>query len=303
MKNPRICVIGLGTMGRLHVTKLLALSEIEVIGVENEPTRKTMAEKDFHISVYENISEIMGNIDGAIVATPTSTHFEIASQLIKNGVHTFIEKPMAENSTLARRLMDLALKNNVVLQVGHIERFNPSFNKLKKFLKKLRAVVFMRMSPFPNRSLDIDVVMDLMIHDIDLLLSLQRSEIKSIESTGYKIVSKSADIAMAKLRFSDGMTAHLVSNRVYDKKVRKIIAIEKKRYFIADLLNFKLTRFQKNGQNIGEDIPIEKYDMIEAELSSFVDSVVNKKLPPVTAFDGYRAIRVAEKIQKKMLLI
>jgi len=301
MRKLKICVVGLGSMGKLHLKKLSARKEISVMGVESDSTQLNRLKGEFNVPIYRDIDEINEKIDGAIIAVPTSSHFDVARTLLSRDTNLFIEKPICGNSQEARKLLNLAGKRKKTLQVGHIERYNPAFVKITELIDSPESIFFYRLSPFPQRSMDIDVVMDLMIHDIDLALQIVKSEIKQVECSGFKLISKKADIAMAKIKFKNNCVVQFISNRVYTEKVRKFFVFEKNRYYIADLLNFKLIKISPadNRLKIIEE-KIQPYDMISAEHHDFIESIKTGKLPRVTGIDGLRAVEVAELITKKM---
>lgn len=304
MNNLKICVVGLGVMGKLHLSKLINFNGVEVCGVDTAKDRIAEVSKQFNVPVYKNIKDVSGNVDMAVIATPTVTHYSLAKSLIEEGVHLFVEKPLAENSRFARKLWNLARKKGVIFQVGHIERFNPAFLRTKELLKNPSVLAFYRLSPFPDRSMDVDVVMDLMIHDIDLAFNIRQGKIKKIESFGAKFVSRNVDFAVAKIFLDNGCNIYFVSNRVYFKKVRQIYAFERDKQIVSDLLNMKLSVISpENGGAVIEEEKVKKYDMIEKELSSFINSVRTKKPPPVTGEDGCKAIEIAECIRRKMRII
>jgi predicted dehydrogenase len=302
MSNLKICVVGLGAMGGLHLSKLTGIKNLEVYGIDSDIEKIKEAEKKFHVPVFQKIEDVMGKINAAVISTPTITHYVLGRKLLSNGVHIFVEKPLAENVRNAKELCKLARKNRCILQVGHIERFNPAFCRLKKFVTKPNMLTFYRMSPFPKRSLDIDAVMDLMIHDIDLALNMVKSDVKKVEAYGYRFVSEKPDIVVAKIIFSNDCIVNFISNRVYTHKVRKICVLEKGKYIIADLLNIKILNISAGDYStIEHEIIPEPYDMIEAELRAFIKSIKSKSEPVVSGEDGVRAIDIAEQIQQKML--
>ncbi len=301
MNNLKICVVGLGAMGRLHILKLAKMKNLALYGVDSDKEKIKELKKSFNIPLFHKIDDVLDKIDAAIISTPTSTHYPLGKRLLKRGVHLFIEKPLAENVRDAEKLCKIAEQNGSILQVGHIERFNPSFCRLKKLINRPYMLAFYRLSPFPGRSMDVDVVMDLMIHDIDLLLNLIRSNVKKVEAYGYRFVSKKPDVVTTKIILDQGCVVNLVSNRVYSHKVRKIFVFERGKYILSDLLNFKVLTVTPGGnKTVEREEKIEPYDMIEAELQSFIQSIRNKTTPVVSGKDGVKAIKLAEQIQQRM---
>lgn len=303
MKNLKICVVGLGVMGRLHMSKLTKMKEVVVCGIDSDIKKIRSAEKEFRVPIFQKITDVLGKIDAAVISTPTFTHHMLGKELLNSGIHLFVEKPLAENIQDARKLCEIARNKKRILQVGHIERFNPSFCRLKLLIDKPYMLAFYRLSPFPGRSLDIDVVMDLMIHDIDLSLNLVKSSVKKIEAYGYRFISNKPDVVIAKIIFNNNCIANFISSRVYTRKVRKFYVFEKGKYMIGDLLNFKLLSITAGvDKTIEHEEKITPYDMIEAELRSFINSIKNKKKPAVTGEEGTKAIKVAAEIQQKIFL-
>lgn len=303
MNNLKICVVGLGSMGRLHISKLTKIKNLVVCGVDSDIKQIRKAEKEFRVPVFQKIKEVSGKIDAAVVSTPTFTHYMLGKELLDYGIHLFIEKPLAENVKDAKKLCKVAERNGCILQVGHIERFNPTFCRLKALISKLYMLAFYRLSPFPGRSMDIDVVMDLMIHDIDLSLNLVQSSVKKVEAYGYRFISSKPDIVTAKIIFNNNCVANFISNRVYTHKVRKFYVFERGKYMIADLLNFKLLKVCSGiDKTIQHEEEIKPYDLIEAELSSFIKSIKNMQKPVVSGEDGVRAIKIVKHIQQRMLI-
>lgn len=301
MNNLKICVVGLGSMGRLHISKLVKMKNLEVFGVDSDIKQIKRIEKEFRVPLFQKIKDISGKIDAAVVSTPTITHYSLGKDLLDHGIHLFIEKPLAENLKDAKKLCEVAERNGCILQVGHIERFNPVFCRLKGLIKKPYMLAFYRLSPFPGRSLDIDVVMDLMIHDIDLSLNLMQSNVKKVEAYGYRFVSDKPDIVISRIIFNNNCVVNFISNRVYTHKVRKFFVYEKGKYMIADLLNFKLKNIcAKSNKTIEHEERIRPYDMVEAELKGFIRSVRKLQRPIVSGEDGVRAIEIVELIQRRM---
>ncbi len=226
MAKVKVAVLGTGSLGQHHAriyAELHAAGAVELTGIYDahaDTARNIAAKHKLH--VFPSIAEAAAASDALNIATPTTTHFEIAKQLLTAGKHVLVEKPMTDNSAQAAELCELAKKNNLVLQVGHVERFNPVFKFLQEAATEPVFIECHRLSPFPARSTDIGVVLDLMIHDLDIVLAFVKSPVASVEGVGIPVLSKSEDIANARLRFANGCVANLTASRISPERMRKI---------------------------------------------------------------------------------
>ena len=226
MAKVKVAVLGTGSLGQNHVriyAELAAAGLVEFAGVfdANADTARKIAARH-NARVFNSIAEAAAASDALNIVTPTTTHFDIAKQLLAQGKHVLVEKPMTDNSAQAAELIQIAQKNNCVLQVGHVERFNPVFNYLETAAPEPRFIETHRLSPYPARSTDIGVVLDLMIHDLDVVLAFVKSPVTSVDGVGIPVLSKSEDIANARLRFANGCVANLTVSRVSPERMRKI---------------------------------------------------------------------------------
>ncbi|HEY9510627.1 MAG TPA: Gfo/Idh/MocA family oxidoreductase, partial [Verrucomicrobiae bacterium] len=222
----RVAVLGTGSLGKEHAriySELAAAGKVEFTGLfdSNVETAKKIAAKH-NARVFNSIAEAAAASDALNIVTPTVTHFELAKQLLDQGKHVLVEKPMTDSSAQAADLVQLALTKNCVLQVGHVERFNPVFKYLESVATEPRFIETHRLSPYPARSTDIGVVLDLMIHDLDVVLAFVKSPVTSVDSVGIPVLSKSEDIANTRLRFANGCVANLTVSRVSPERMRKI---------------------------------------------------------------------------------
>ncbi|HZL12727.1 MAG TPA: Gfo/Idh/MocA family oxidoreductase, partial [Verrucomicrobiae bacterium] len=222
----KVAVLGVGSLGQHHAriySELEKAGEIQFTGIfdAHAETAKKTGQK-FSAHVFNSISEAAANSDALNIVTPTTTHFDIAKQLLAQGKHVLVEKPMTDNSEQAAELCELALKKNLVLQVGHVERFNPVFTFLQTVATEPKFIECHRLSPFPARSTDIGVVLDLMIHDLDVVLAFVKSPVTSVDAVGIPVLSKSEDIANVRLRFANGCVANLTASRISPDRMRKI---------------------------------------------------------------------------------
>jgi predicted dehydrogenase len=235
------------------------------------------------------------------VATPTSTHHEIASVFLSQGRHVLIEKPITDNTAQAKALVALALEKNLVLQVGHIERFNPALAALEEKLTRPRFIEAHRLSTYPGRSTDIGVVLDLMIHDIDVVLHLVRSPIVNIDSVGTAVLSKGEDIANARIRFANGCVANLTTSRISFEKMRKIRVFQADAYLSLDYFDQSGVIYRKiDTQIVKENIKVEKDEPLKLELSAFVDCVRSRHSPRVDGKQAAEALEIAMQITEQI---
>src|SRR5580704_16695217 len=226
MAKVKVAVLGTGSLGQHHAriySELHAAGQVELTGIfdAHAETARKIAEKH-KLKVFASIAEAAAASDALNIVTPTSTHYEIAEMLLTQGKHVLVEKPMTDNSEQAAKLCEIAQRRNCVLQVGHVERFNPVFKFLEKMVTEPKFIECHRLSPFPARSTDIGVVLDLMIHDLDVVLAFVKSPVTSVDAVGIPVLSTTEDIANARLRFASGCVANLTASRVSPEKMRKI---------------------------------------------------------------------------------
>ncbi|HTV42047.1 MAG TPA: Gfo/Idh/MocA family oxidoreductase [Candidatus Sulfotelmatobacter sp.] len=330
----RVAVLGVGSLGQHHArlyAEMHKAGEVELAGIydANPDTASRVAAKH-QARIFKSIAEAAENSDALNIATPTTTHFEIAKPLLAQGKHVFVEKPMTDDTTQAAELIRLAHENKGVLQVGHVERFNPVFKYLETAAPEPRFIECLRLSPFPARSTDIGVVMDLMIHDLDVVLAFVKSPVTSVDAVGIPVLSKSEDIANARLRFANGCVANLTASRVSMKKVREIrvfsggkttpsyISLDYKNQegYVARLArddehkDSKLAQILKfaSGQTVvsefaghtvvREPVPIEKDEPLKLELQHFVKCVRELQTPMVSGQSAKRALDLAFEITR-----
>jgi predicted dehydrogenase len=253
------------------------------------------------VKSFPTVQALAEAIDAATVATPTSTHHEIASVFLSQGRHVLIEKPITDNTAQAKELVALAQEKNLVLQVGHIERFNPALAALEEKLTRPRFIEAHRLSTYPGRSTDIGVVLDLMIHDIDVVLHLVRSPIQSIDSVGTAVLSKGEDIANARIRFENGCVANLTTSRISFEKMRKIRVFQADAYLSLDYFDQSGVIYRKiDTQIVKENIKVEKDEPLKLELSAFVDCVRSRHSPRVDGRQAAEALEIAMQITEQI---
>ena len=297
----KIALIGAGHMGRIHLEKLIDFEDVEVGGVADidRNTLNGISEK-YRVPTFTDYKSIPDGQDGVVVASSTETHYEIARNFLEKGVHVFIEKPITSGINQGEKLIELAEKQGLVLQIGHLERFNPAYKEAISHIGKPLFIEARRMSNFTGRSTDIDVVLDLMIHDIDLTLSIVKEDIKDIRAQGLAFVSDKLDMANAWLDFEGGCVASITASRVSVNKERAITIFEKDKQYFVDLLSGRLTnKINKQDGNIETlEYQAEKVDSVKEELSEFICSIKGDKTPCVGGREGLKALVVAEQIKE-----
>lgn len=308
MKRIRVAVVGVGYLGRFHAEKYAKLPQVELIGVID--TDKIQADKiasDLNTKAFYSCRDILSKdkVDAVSIVVPTFFHHKIAKDFLSQGIDCLLEKPITNTLAEADELIREAEKQKAVLQVGHIERFNAAVLAAQDMVKNPLYMECHRLSPFPNRSTDVDVVLDVMIHDIDIILHLVKSEIESIDAVGMPVLTNMADIANVRIKFKSGCTANITASRVFHEKVRKLIVYQKDGYISLDYAAQSASFFQNASSSLGggmtEQISTgEKNDTLLEEIKAFVDSVITRKLPVVSGEDGRRALEVAQIIQGKM---
>src|SRR5437867_3868224 len=330
----RVAVLGTGALGGQHARLYAELADagaVEFAGVHDiatELARKT-AEKH-RVKAFASLAEAAAASDALSIVTPTTTHFELARLLLQQGKHVLVEKPMTENSAQAATLIQLAQQNRCVLQAGHVERFNPVFKYLETVATQPRFIETHRLSPFPARSTDIGVVLDLMIHDLDVVLAFVKSPVTSVDAVGVPVLSKSKDIANARLRFANGCVANLTASRVSPERMRKIRVFsggamtsyisldyraqegfiyriardeEEESSLLKKLLRAKDSTIvsEFGGKRIvREPVPIAKEEPLKLELHDFIECVRAHQTPVVSGESAKRALDLAFEITKQI---
>ena len=318
----RIGVIGVGHLGQHHVKHYKTLDNVELIGVfDIDRERSSEISKKFDVKVFDNLNSILEKVDALSIVTNTEHHYKIARKCLKSKKHVFIEKPITAMIEEADKLLSMAEQNRVLIQVGHIERLNPALLALNKYEIKPKFIEIQRLAPYTSRGTDVPVVLDKMIHDIDILLSLVKVPIKKTQATGLSILTNSIDIAHARMRFEDGTVASVMSSRIARDEVRKIKIFQKDLYATLDLLigsteiyevvndetsKYKMTipfDYKGNTKLIGYHKPdLSKGDPLRMELENFILSIQGKQQPIVSGKDGKDALEVAIKIQEMIIL-
>lgn len=309
MAEIRAAVVGAGRLGSLHAAKYAALAGIRLTHiVDIEAARAAQVASQYGAVATTDYRALDCQVDVVTVASPGVTHFEIASHLLRAGCDVLLEKPMAANLADARTLTELAEHGDRILQIGHLERFNPVVSHLRSIVNRPRFVECHRLAPFTERGTDVDVVLDLMVHDLDVLMSLTGADATSVEALGVAVLTDQIDVANARLRFSNGMIANVNVSRVAPRRERKIRFFQPDAYISVDYEARRIQIYRKSPPPAGSSFPIisaEQIDLGEAdpladEVASFIASVRNRCTPAVTAREGLRVIELIERIRTCM---
>ena len=316
----KVGVIGAGHLGKIHLN-ILSNSNFNLIGFHDtdvENSEKLASEKGYVF--FKEIDSLINLIDAVVIVSPTTTHFEIAKKCIKKGKHIFVEKPLTTNSKEARIINKLAKEGNIIGQVGFVERYNQAFISCREFIDKPKFIESHRLSDFNPRGTDVSVIMDLMIHDIDIILNINQSKVKKIDASGVSIISSTPDIANARIEFENGCIANLTSSRISLKKMRKTRIFQDNAYISINFLekDFQVVKIRDKHNNDNENSLVIKNNLgqekviffenpeineinsIEAELKDFFNSIKNKSESKVSLNDGLMALEVAEEIMSQL---
>jgi len=318
----KIGVLGAGHLGKIHIKCIKEISDYNLIGFYDSDIQNAInVEKEYNLKRYFSIDELIDNVDVVDIVTPTVSHYECAAKALKKAKHVFIEKPLTTSLDEARELIKIAEEANVKVQVGHVERFNPAFMAAFPYFTNPMFIENHRLAEFNPRGCDVPVILDLMIHDIDIILSVVKSEIKKISASGVSVISDTPDIANARIEFENGCVANLTASRISLKNMRKSRFFQKDAYISIDFLkketeivSMKDADNEKNPFAIiidpGDDKPkkqisfkkpeIKSTNAIKMELETFYYAIINNTEPPVTIFDGYKSLEVAHIIIGKI---
>jgi len=311
MSKVRCAVVGVGYLGRFHAQKYKAISDAELVGVcDANPERASQVAEEVGSRAYVDYRDLLGHVDAVTIASNTRTHFEIAKFFLENGVHVNVEKPMTVTIDEAEELVRLSREKSLKLQVGHVERFNTALRAAQEKLFE-GAPLFIechRLAPFKPRGVDVDVVLDLMIHDIDVILSLVRSPVKSVAAVGAPVLTKFVDIANARIEFESGTVANVTASRVSQNATRKFRVFQHNQYLSIDFGTGEINLTTKKGEWKDDQIPLEleawsleKGDALLAETEAFVRAVRDDAPVVVSGEDGLVAMRVAVQVQNEIL--
>lgn len=320
MEPIRIGVIGVGHLGRYHTIKYSTLPAVQLVGVCDKDSRKAAeVAGECQCKVFSEIDDLLNEVDAVSLAVPTDKHFQIAEKILAHRVHCLIEKPITQTCEEADRLIQAAEQNNLILHVGHIERFNPAMQSLHEFELNPRFIESHRLAQFNPRGTEVSVILDLMIHDIDIVLHLTKQTVSSIDATGVSVVSDTVDIANARIHFENGTVANLTASRISQKTMRKMRLFQKDTYMSVDFsekltevyrLNEKINDRDINISEIGpaenkkpvyyHQPDIQKKDALQEEIIAFTEAVRGKPSIGVTGQEGRQALSVALQILNSM---
>ncbi len=318
----KIGVLGAGHLGKIHLKCIGQIPQYELTGFYDPDEKNSeQVKKEFGIHRFNSIEELVDAVDCVDIVTPTVSHFDCAQKALKKFKHVFIEKPLTTSVNEAKKLIDLSIEAGVKVQVGHVERFNPAFLAGKKFCNNPLFIETHRLAQFNPRGTDVPVILDLMIHDIDIILNIVQSNIQRISASGVAVVSDTPDIANARLEFDNGCVVNLTASRISLKNMRKARIFQRDAYLAIDFLKkevelvkledvsdepgpldmvFELPGKKKMKKINIEKPQVEQTNAIKMELETFYESITKNTDPPVTIHDGYNSLKVAYEIMYKL---
>ena len=309
MEKLKVGVVGVGYFGQFHAEKYAHIEEVELVGVvDADLSRAKEIAQRYRTQAFKHHADLFNKIQAVSIAVPTPFHYSTTKDFFLQEIDVLLEKPISNTIEQADELIGLAESKGLVFQVGHLERFNGALSGLEGRVQHPQFIESHRLAPFTGRGTEVDVVLDLMVHDIDILLSLVNSKVKELRAIGIPILTPSPDIAHACIEFENGCTASLTANRVSEEKVRKTRIFQPNGILTIDYLTQKLFISKKGNphgeekipQMITEEIPVQKTDLLESEIRSFLESIRNRKKARVSGLDGKRALALALQIIQKM---
>ena len=311
-----IGIIGTGHLGSFHIEQYKKIENVNIIGFTDiNDTQIHQIKNKHNITYFDNLEKLLANCDAVSIATPTTTHFKVAKKALEMNCHVLIEKPITQNIAEAKKLVKISEEKKLIIQVGHIERFNPAFYSLINEQFNPLFIESDRLAPFNVRGTDVDVILDLMIHDIDIVLSLVKSKVKEIRASGISVLSNNIDTASARVEFHNGCVANMTASRISQKKIRKFRFFEDSSYTTIDFLNPSIEKYilsdnmPDNNQSyvvmnnikgkyiLYEKCQIAHHNALKKELQNFIESIVNVKKPIIDGYSGLEALKLAIKIQ------
>ncbi|MDP2960248.1 MAG: Gfo/Idh/MocA family oxidoreductase [candidate division Zixibacteria bacterium] len=323
MSKIKVGVIGVGHLGEHHTRIYSGLPQAELVGIYDSDLEKAKSKAEKYKTTYfMELDQLLQKVEAVSLVVPTSSHYEVAKKVLNQGIHILIEKPITETVEQAEELIQIARKKNLTLQVGHIERFNPAFRAIENIKLEPKFIESHRLSSFVERGTDVAVILDLMIHDLDLILYLVKDKIKSVEASGVAVITETEDIANARITFENGCVANITASRISARPMRKLRIFQKNAYISLDFLEkkaevYRLVKAENKESPLGKtvvgQIPIEKTgktiiyekpeikseDMLTSELSSFLHAVATRTTPQVTGEQAKQALELALEIKKK----
>ncbi|MEO5348453.1 MAG: Gfo/Idh/MocA family oxidoreductase [Magnetococcus sp. YQC-3] len=308
----RAAVIGVGYLGRIHAIKYQKIPQVKLVAVADAHAEQACrVGEELSVPYYSDYKDIFPLVDLVTIATPTQSHFRVAEACLRAGLHVLVEKPMTTTLEEADALVALAERTGCLLQVGHLKRFHPAVVALREsgLLTAPRFIDGARLAPFKSRSLDLDVVLDLMIHDLDLVLYLFQSEVVDIDAVGMSVVTDQADVANARLRFRNGCVANLTASRISQEVVRRMNIFQNDGIFTLNFMQNQLSLVRRGVEKVAvaemalsvaeeTSLPVSNYDTLEAELRSFCTAIRTGAPPVVSGWDGRRALHLATLVRQ-----
>lgn len=308
-KKLRMAVVGVGHFGRFHAEKVAGLERAELVGLADiAPSRVAELGARLAVKAVTDYRELLGEVDAVSVAVPTTAHYEVAKAFLESGVHVLVEKPITDGLEAASELIDLARRRGLVLQVGHLERFSAAAAALERRIPRPLYIDSQRVAPFRPRGTDVNVILDVMIHDIDLILTLVRAPILSIDAVGAPVLSSLEDIANARIRFANGCVASITASRVSTKTERKMRIFQPDSYVVLDFGSRRVSVMRKGagpvdptfGNITVEQEEYQERDELKREIEAFVTAVLERAPPLVSGEDGRRALEAAIRINESL---
>jgi len=305
----KIGVVGVGYFGQFHAEKYAKIEETELVGVvDADASRAKEVAKRYRAQPFEHHTDLFNKVQAVSIAAPTPYHYPIAKDFFLHGIDVLLEKPISKTSEEADELIGLADSKGLIFQIGHLERFNGALSDIEGRVHHPRFIESHRLGPFSGRGAEVDVGLDLMIHDLDIMLTLVKSRVKSLQAAGIPILTRYPDIANARIEFENGCIVSLTASRVSKEKVRKTRIFQPEGILSIDYLFQKLFLSKKKGlpeagkfpEMMTEEIPVQKVDLLEAEIRSFLQSVRSRKPARVSGIDGKRALELALQIIQKI---
>jgi len=302
MKKLRVGVVGAGYLGKFHAEKYSQMDDVELAGIADlDRVQAEAVSKKLRTNSYTDYRDLIGKVDAVSVVVPTPAHYKVSRDFLENDIDVLIEKPITTTLLEADELISISETRGLIIQVGHLERFNPAILSLRDIVKNPRFIESHRLSIFKERGTDVSVVLDLMIHDIDIISGFVKSEIKSIHAAGIPVITDRADIANTRLEFMNGCVANVTASRISTKNERKIRLFQQDAYISVDFANHEITIVRKKGGANESVIPgmeikqlrFEKSDALKDELTAFVKAVSRREAPEVTGQVGRDALKVA----------
>lgn len=304
-----MAVIGVGHFGQFHAEKITALDTANLVAIaDTDGKQARRIAKKHGADAVTDFRDLFGRIDAACVVVPTRSHYEVASACLENGVHVLVEKPITDDLDSARKLVELAAQRERVLQVGHLVRFSGVVEALRKQVKRPLYIDSVRIAPYKPRGTDVNVILDLMVHDLDLILSLADAPLVSLDAAGAPVISPSEDIASARLKFANGCIANITASRISLKTERKMRIFEPDTYVTVDFDTHRIRTLRKGKGSMLPGIPkidsdeqqYDEADALEREIASFVDAVTSGQPPVVSGEDGVKALEAALQVNDSL---